>query len=165
MARMVREKLKGIIVWEPMMKSDNLDSALNEAGSFDGLDVIHYWDDKKELGNMFARMLHLNSPAWDVYLFFSKGIKWDGSAVPEPSFWMHQLPEKLGADRSLTLNTIQLAEKLCGLLDCGNNQAYDDLGFYLHMSALSGLAGRSSCHTMEDLRDALRNQEVHDEEI
>ena len=162
---MAREKLKGIIIWEPMMKSDNLDSAMDKARSFDGLDVIHYWDGGRELGDMLAKMLHLNSTAWDVYLFFSKGIKWDGSAVPEPSFWMHQLPEKLGADRSLTLNTIQLVEKLCGLLDRKCDHDYADLGFYLHTSALSGLAGRSSCHTMEDLRDALRNQEVHDEEI
>ena len=140
------------------MKSDNAASAKIEAASFDGLDVTHYWDEKKELGGMLAKMLHLNSTAWDVYLFFSKGIKWDGGAIPEPSFWMHQLPGLLGADRSLTLNTIQLVEKLCGLLDLKSDHDYADLGFYLHMSALSDIAGKSSCHTMEDLHDTFKKQ-------
>ena len=147
------------------MKSDNAASAKIEAASFDGLDVTHYWDEGKEIGDMLAKMLHLNSTAWDVYLFFSKGIKWDGDTIPEPSFWMHQLPGVLGADRSLILNTTQLVEKFCGLLGRKSDPDYADLGFHLHMSALSDIAGRSSCHTMEDLHDTFRNQEARDEKI
>jgi hypothetical protein len=165
MAKMADEKLKGIIVWEPMMKNDSADTAAEQAGNFSGLDVIHYWDSKKEFGDMLAKMLHLNSTAWDVYLFFSKNIKWDESTMPLPSFWMHQLPGLLGADKNLALNTTRLVEKVCGLLECNNGHKYDDLGFYLHMSALTNLADKGSLHTLEDLSETLKNKEHCDEKI
>ena len=29
--------------------------------------------------------------AWDVYLVYKPGVKWEGPRPPRPTFWMHQL--------------------------------------------------------------------------
>jgi hypothetical protein len=44
----------------------------------------------------FQTVLGLGSDAWDVYLLYGPGVRWDGDLPPRPDFWMHQLEE---ADR------------------------------------------------------------------
>jgi hypothetical protein len=45
---------------------------------------------------MFQALINLTTePAWDVYLVYEPGIEWNGSAPPEPTFFMHQLGGRL----------------------------------------------------------------------
>ena len=52
----------------------------------------HFWDAKKALPPLFASLLGLPEdwPAWDVYLAYPAGARWDDEP-PAPAFWHHQL--------------------------------------------------------------------------
>ncbi|SRR6266704_2869660 len=63
-----------------------------------------------------GRLLDLHQIAWDVYLVYKPGIKWEGPQPPRPTFWMHQLE---GADRKLLLceNPTRLNSEVGKLLE------------------------------------------------
>lgn len=54
--------------------------------------AIHFWDPDQKLGKIYAKVLGLTADqcAWDVYLLFPRGVRWEGEA-PTPVYWMHQL--------------------------------------------------------------------------
>lgn len=56
----------------------------------------HYWDEGGALMAAYARVLGLNQDAWDIYLLYPPGVRWEGEAPPAPAFWMHQLRERDG---------------------------------------------------------------------
>lgn len=95
-------KLRGLIVWVPMVRGD---SALEAAAlvSPDERFVLQSWDAQRSVGEAFARTLKLNCPAWDVYLLYKPGVRWDEGDAPMPSVWMHQLGDYAGADPTLHL--------------------------------------------------------------
>jgi hypothetical protein len=53
---------------------------------------------QKNIGDLFWQTLGLHAVAWDVYLVYKQGIKWEGTQPPAPTFWMHHLE---GADPNL----------------------------------------------------------------
>lgn len=53
--------------------------------------ALHYWDGDRLVGRAFQAHLGLPMPAWDVWLLFEPGIRWDGEQAPVPSWWEHQL--------------------------------------------------------------------------
>ena len=53
--------------------------------------VRHYWDGDRLAGKVFQPHLDLDSPAWDVWLLFPPGARWDAGEAPEPAWWEHQL--------------------------------------------------------------------------
>jgi hypothetical protein len=58
--------------------------------------------------------LHLKSSiAWDVYLLFAAGRRWQGNRPPQPIFWMHQLDE----DPSLFLDSRRFKQNVQALID------------------------------------------------
>jgi hypothetical protein len=67
---------------------------------------------KGHVGDAFARSLKLQGTAWDVYLVYDRNVRWDGADPPAPSFWMHQLQEKVGADQKLCLNPARLRREV-----------------------------------------------------
>jgi len=54
----------------------------------------------------FGETLDLHDIAWDVYLIYKPGIKWEAQQPPRPTFWMHQLQ---GVDPKLLCAKTQLA--------------------------------------------------------
>lgn len=44
-------------------------------------------------------MLPTPGPAWDVYLLFPRGARWNADLPPRPNFWMHQLSGVTDAPR------------------------------------------------------------------
>jgi hypothetical protein len=54
--------------------------------------VRHFWDTGFAL-HAFAPVLGLPAgrEAWDVYLIYKPGTRWDGDTPPAPDYWMHQL--------------------------------------------------------------------------
>ena len=65
--------------------------------------VLQAWDSRHSVGEEVSKTLQLNCPAWDVYLVYKPGIRWEDGPAPKPTFWMHQLGNYAGADRALHL--------------------------------------------------------------
>ena len=51
--------------------------------------------------------------AWDIYMIYGPGARWEGEGPPAPQFWMHQLP---GADAP-RLDPTEFARRLKAELD------------------------------------------------
>jgi len=92
--------LKAILVWEPMRDGDDATSATQQAETMQDIRISQGWDGGQNLGKLFGQTLDLHQIAWDVYLVYKPGIKWEGPQPPRPTFWMHQLE---GADPKLLL--------------------------------------------------------------
>ena len=64
--------------------------------------VEHFWTPTTQIGEAFQGSIALKSePAWDVYLVYREGVRWEGNAPPKPDYFMHQLGDRLPVDRSL----------------------------------------------------------------
>ena len=92
--------LKAILVWEPMRDGDDATSATQQAETVQDIRISQGWDGGQNLGKLFGQTLDLHQVAWDVYLVYKPGIKWEGLQPPRSTFWMHQLE---GADPKLLL--------------------------------------------------------------
>lgn len=134
-----------------------------EAASFDDLSVTHSWDGERQLGHMFSGALGLSSIAWDVYLLYGSGTRWNSEVPPTPDFWMHQLPADSGAARDLVLYPTKLSEELMKLTDRGaqpSPASREDLGLQLHGSGLMTLARDRPGYSMEDLQKVFEDSRI-----
>jgi periplasmic mercuric ion binding protein len=109
-------RLRGFVVWLPMLPSDSKESAGAQAASFVDGRLMQQWDGDRASGNLLAKTLGLKGSAWDVYLLYAPGVKWTGDQPPAPTFWMHQLREESGADQRACLNPAVFEGKVAELL-------------------------------------------------
>jgi len=86
-------ELQALLVWEPMRSDDSRAAATQQAEKVRDARIWQGWNGNRNLGNLFERTLHLHETAWDVYLLYKPGIKWEGQDPPAPTFWMHQLTD------------------------------------------------------------------------
>ncbi len=157
------DSLKGFAVWLPMMPNDSAEAAEAEATPFEGLGVVHAWDAERQLGNLYAKTLNLNSVAWDVYLLYAPGITWGGSEPPQPTFWMHQLPANTGAPRDLVLYPTRLSQELLNLLGVGaepRHTSRTDLGLQLHAMALTKVNKERGQSILEEIQRAVEDSKI-----
>ena len=77
--------------------------------------IRHYRDDTALLAERFAPVLGLPEgiPAWDVFLLFAPGSRWDEDP-PAPAFWMHQLDRGPPAHRLDAAKLATEVERLRG---------------------------------------------------
>jgi hypothetical protein len=127
--------MQGLLAWVPILTGDNRATAEAEAAGFDDSRVRHVWDGERALADRYAKTLSLHCPAWDVYLLYEVGVRWDDTP-PDPTFWTHQLPEKAGGQASSLLDPGRLASELRALLPADPG-ARDDLGLRLHGKGLA----------------------------
>ncbi len=159
--------LKGFAVWLPMMGNDSLERADSQAASFEGLPVVHVWDTKRQLGELFARTLRLKSTVWDFYFLYPSGATWDEVEPPEAAFWMHQLPAASGADRDRVLYPTRFVQECLRLLGDGVEPSRidrDDLGLRLHCEGLTNMTRKnapgSGEYTLEQVQEAFEASRV-----
>ena len=100
-----------------MLEGDDAAAARRQSELVQESRVTKGWDAEPRIGDLFAQTLGLRSTAWNVYLLYPPGVRWDEAESPQPAFWMHQLPEAVGADGKLLLNADRLAEELRRLLE------------------------------------------------
>src|SRR5215208_323610 len=88
------DKLRGLVVWLPMKPADSAQAAWTESEKLqDQRILVRGWDGKRSIANLFSKPLKLRKTAWDVYLVYAPGVRWEGSEPPAPNFWMHQLQD------------------------------------------------------------------------
>ncbi len=78
--------------------------------------VNHYWDPEGDTGIVFMDALNIEMYAWDVWMMYEPGERWEtGASPPAPVFWQHQLgplpkEKKLDADQFAAEVRARLAE-------------------------------------------------------
>lgn len=102
------DELKAFLVWLPIRDNDDAKQAAQQTSTFRDGRLSEGWDADRAVGDLFARRLSLQGAAWDVYLVYDRGVRWEGADPPMPSFWMHQLEQSVGADQKLCLNPARL---------------------------------------------------------
>lgn len=87
------------VVWSPQLGAEEGD--VGEATTLiPDSRVRHYWDPDMLAGRTFAPQVGTRDPAWDVWLLFDRDARWTDDALPELSWWAHQL-QGLPAERRL----------------------------------------------------------------
>lgn len=109
---MTDERLKVYVVWTPVLREDDRQTAVKAIGKVPDERAIHFWDADKSLGFSLGKTVTLpreRELAWDVYFAFDAQAEWD-DIPPQPADWMHQL----GTDeRKLDGQTLRVSiEKL-----------------------------------------------------
>lgn len=109
-------QLHAILVWEPMRSDDSPAAATQQSEKVRDTHIWQGWDGNKKVGDLFGKILDLHATAWDVYLLYKPGIKWEAQQPPRPTFWMHQLA---GVDPKLLLcaDPTRLSVEVAKLLD------------------------------------------------
>jgi hypothetical protein len=67
--------------------------------------VSRYWDPNGASGRLFDETLHTGGFAWDVWMIYGTGQRWDATEPPAPDFWMDQLGPPLPQWRYLDATT------------------------------------------------------------
>jgi hypothetical protein len=143
--------LEGFSIWQPVMDGDNLAAAKTQAEGFPHGSTEHIWDGETVFGNLFAKTLNLKGVAWDVYLLYGPGVMWNSDAPPEPTFWMHQLPPKTGANGKFLLSPARLAHELMGLLGKDDVETAWDEAFTLHAKGLGAVRTDEAQSTLDEV--------------
>lgn len=87
------------VVWSPQLGAAETNVA-------DGTTLIpdqrarHFWDPGRLAGKTFRPIVGSSGPAWDVWMLFAPGARWENNDPPVPAWWEHQL-NGLPADRYL----------------------------------------------------------------
>ncbi len=146
-----------------MMRKDSLERSDAEAAPFEGLPMVHVWDPRRQVGELYAKTLGLQSTAWDFYLLYPPGVTWDADQPPDPAFWMHQLPADSGADRDLVLYPSRFAQELLRIFGDGVEPSHTsraDLGLELHMQGLLNMTRKRGEYTIEHVREAFEESKT-----
>jgi hypothetical protein len=118
-------QLHAILVWEPMRSDDSPTAATQQAETVRDTRIWQGWNGGKNVGDLFGKTLDLHATAWDVYLLYKPGIKWEDQEPPRPTFWMHQLQ---GVDPKLLLcaDPTRLSIEVAKLLDHSSEGPHGD---------------------------------------
>lgn len=118
-------ELQAILVWEPMRRDDSPEAATEQADQVRDTRIWQGWNANKHVGELFGKTLDLHDIAWDVYLIYKPGIKWEAEQPPQPTFWMHQLQ---GVDPKLLLcaDPTRLSIEVAKLLDRSKKGPHGD---------------------------------------
>ena len=84
--------LRAYVAWVPVLPTDQSADAQEASSLVPDERASHFWDAEGTLARTFSRVLDLPSgcPAWDVYLAYPPGIRWE-LEPPGPPYWQHQL--------------------------------------------------------------------------
>ncbi|HSE42997.1 MAG TPA: hypothetical protein VLH08_19715 [Acidobacteriota bacterium] len=79
------------VVWLPVLRSDDRESAVERTKEFSDSRINYYWDEEGITGTAWQKSLKIKSFAWDVYLIYEPQAKPLTDQPEQPYFWMHQL--------------------------------------------------------------------------
>ena len=94
------DRITAYVVWLPIFGGDFNGEARKLSQSFTDKRVSYFLDPQSLTGNLFERVLHTQREiAWDVYLIYGAGARWEQESPASPDFWMHQLDRVTNAPR------------------------------------------------------------------
>ena len=77
------QRFPAIVVWIPILASDDLRAALRESEQLVNARAAQFWDGDRKLGREIARSLGTPEwTAWDIYLFYPPGAEWTDRGLP-----------------------------------------------------------------------------------
>jgi hypothetical protein len=118
-------ELQAILVWEPMRNDDSPEAATVQASQVRDARIWQGWNGNKNVGDLFGKTLDIHDIAWDVYLIYKPGIKWEGQEPPRPTFWMHQL-QRVDPKLLLCADPTRLSIEVAKLLDHSKEGPHGD---------------------------------------
>lgn len=98
LASVADSQLAAYVVWVPELGATSANVSGASALVPDPR-AHHFWDADERLGRAYQDILPTPAAAWDVYLLFGKGQRWNAGRPPKPAFWMHQLAGVTAAPR------------------------------------------------------------------
>ena len=87
------DKLVVFVVWIPILKPDDRNSAQKSIKIISDKRAIRFWDATRNLGTSVAKDMTLpgkTKVAWDLYLVYDAAAEWKDKP-PVPADWLHQL--------------------------------------------------------------------------
>ena len=127
-ARYPQQQVAALIVWIPMLKTDNEKAASSSAMIYPLERADQYYDSQQGVGWAYARgpfagfpqrarkslpegrsptdasddRAERLIPQWDLYMLYAPGVKWEpGSAPPPPTHWIRHLGRKQDGKTSI----------------------------------------------------------------
>ncbi len=83
-----------------------------------GGNATHYWEETGIVGKLYERTLGIDGIyAWDVWMVYKPGARWDGTYPPEPDFAMHQLGSRRVNEVMPRLDSKRFADVVTGYLE------------------------------------------------
>jgi hypothetical protein len=113
------DRLAVYVVWIPVLNFQDeatlQKNGLKESSRVSDPRAIHYIDPSGFSGKQYSPILAIpyHAPAWDVYMTFAPGVRWDERA-PTPTDWMDQEGGQSTGPR--LLNGRKLAQQVQSLL-------------------------------------------------
>lgn len=84
-------RLKMIVVWESMLSGDSRDIAVRQTRRGTDPRILYQaWDPENLTGEVWAGVMNIGSPAWDVYFLYGPDATWSPDAPTTPAYWQHQ---------------------------------------------------------------------------
>lgn len=102
--------LRTLIVHVPTLgaKAEHVPEA---AALITGGNTTHYWEDSGIVGRLFEKPLDVEGIyAWDVWLVYKPGARWDDRVPPVPDFAMQQLGSRRANDVMPRLDSEELSK-------------------------------------------------------
>lgn len=82
--------LKVYMVWVPKSRGLERDVA-SATRQYPEPRARHFWDARSVLVDGYEQTLQLPEDAWDVFMVYGRGARWEGTTPPAPDYWAHQL--------------------------------------------------------------------------
>lgn len=117
------ERVLVLVVWQPLLGTDNYSEAQKTAGLIPDPRAVHYWEPGRVLGLAYGERLPLPGEfnlAVDMVLLFDPGTIWRETDLPAPGAWFHKFgddertfsPEKLRDEIRKRLGSSSTAPRL-----------------------------------------------------
>jgi hypothetical protein len=83
-------ELRIYMVWVP--KSRALERDVSSATrQYPEPRAQHFWDAPGVMVSGYRQTLQLPEDAWDIFVLYGPGARWEGGPPPVPDYWAHQL--------------------------------------------------------------------------
>jgi hypothetical protein len=147
----------------PTMGGDDARAADAESEAFGDQRMATVWDPESQVSQLIAKTLQLRSKPWDMYLLYASGARWEDDEPPNPTFWMHQIPEAgYGVDPKALLDPGRLLEAFRQHLGKADELRDPDKPLLLHAQGLDWVIRDREGAGMEEIAEALKGSREED---